>query len=224
MATEHVVILMGPPGAGKGTQAKMLAEKFGSAHISTGDILRQEVLSGTSLGRRVGEIMNSGALVPDELVAEIVGERLGSDDAPSDVLLDGFPRTVPQAEYLQGLDGAFEQIAISLHLSEEEVVKRLAGRRHCASCGRIYNVYYSPPADEDECDGCAGELLQRPDDEEDVVRERLRVYQEQTSPLIEFYKSREGYFEVDGSLDMESVFEELSSLVEATELGLEVQK
>ncbi len=213
MAAENVVILMGPPGAGKGTQAKMLAEKFGFAHISTGDILRQEVRAGTALGAKVEEIMNSGALVPDELVAEIVGERLGSGDAPSDILLDGFPRTVPQAEYLETLAGDFEQIAVNLHLSEEEVVRRLAGRRHCAGCGRIYNVYYSGPTQEGACDGCGGELLQRPDDAEEVVRERLKVYQEQTSPLIEFYKSREGYFEVDGSLDMDSVFGELSSLV-----------
>ncbi len=213
MAAENVVILMGPPGAGKGTQAKMLAQKFGFAHISTGDILRQEVRSGTPLGAKVEKIMNSGALVPDQLVAEIVGERLGSQDAPRDILLDGFPRTVPQAEYLESLPGDFEQIAVNLHLSEEEVVRRLAGRRHCAGCGRIYNVYYSAPTKEDVCDACGGGLLQRPDDAETVVRERLRVYQEQTRPLIEFYKSREGYFEVDGSLNMDSVFEELSSLV-----------
>ena len=213
MAAESVVILMGPPGAGKGTQAKMLAQKFGFAHISTGDILRQEVRAGTPLGAKVEEIMNSGALVPDRLVAEIVGEQLDSQDAPADILLDGFPRTVPQAEYLESLSGGFEQIAVNLHLSEEEVVKRLAGRRHCAGCGRIYNVYYSAPRQDDVCDGCGGGLLQRPDDAETVVRERLRVYQEQTRPLIEFYKSREGYFEVDGSLNMDSVFEELSSLV-----------
>ena len=213
MATENVVILMGPPGAGKGTQAKMLAERFGFAHISTGDILRHEVRAGTPLGTKVKEIMNSGALVPDQLVAEIVGERLGSKDAHGEILLDGFPRTVPQAEYLESVPGDFEQMAVNLHLNEEEVVKRLAGRRHCAGCGRIYNVYYSAPRQDDVCDGCGGGLLQRPDDAETVVRERLRVYQEQTRPLIEFYKSREGYFEVDGSLDMDSVFEELSSLV-----------
>ena len=208
MSEKMVTILLGPPGAGKGTQAKHLAKSFGYLHVSTGDILREEVRAGTDLGSRVESIMNSGELVPDELVARIVGEKLKRDGG-NGILLDGFPRNLAQATFLSRLGNGRPPMVINLRLEDAEVVKRLNGRRHCAGCGNIYNLYYSEPREEGVCDSCGGELLLRPDDRESVIRERLRVYRNQTHPLIDYYKTEGRYGEVEASGGIQEVFDSI---------------
>lgn len=206
MSEKPVTILLGPPGAGKGTQAKRLAGRFGYLHVSTGDILREEVKAGTDLGSRVEAIMNSGELVPDELVAEMVGKRLARDTGDG-ILLDGFPRTLAQATYLSRISNGRPPVVINLKLEDAEVVRRLNGRRHCAGCGNIYNLYYSEPRKEGVCDSCGGELVLRRDDRESVIRERLRVYRDQTQPLVDYYKTKGRYGEVEASGGIREVFD-----------------
>lgn len=205
MSENPVTILLGPPGAGKGTQAKRLADRFGYLHVSTGDILREEVRAGTNLGSRVEAIMNSGELVPDELVAEIVGKTLARDTG-NGILLDGFPRNLAQATYLSRISNGPPPVVINLKLEDAEVVRRLNGRRHCARCGSIYNLYYSQPRKEGVCDSCGGELVLRRDDRESVIRERLRVYRDQTQPLVDYYKTKGRYGEVEASGGIRDVF------------------
>lgn len=205
MSEKSVTILLGPPGAGKGTQAKRLAGRFGYLHVSTGDILREEVRAGTELGSRVEAIMNSGELAPDELVAEIVGKKLARDTG-NGILLDGFPRNLTQATYLSRISNGPPPVVINLKLEDAEVVRRLNGRRHCAGCGSIYNLYYSEPRKEGVCDSCGGELVLRPDDRESVIRERLRVYRDQTQPLVDYYKTKGRYGEVEASGGIREVF------------------
>ena len=206
MSEKSVTILLGPPGAGKGTQAKRLAGRFGYLHVSTGDILREEVRAGTDLGSRVEAIMNSGELVPDELVAEIVGKKLARDTG-NGILLDGFPRTLAQATYLSRISNGAPPVVINLKLKDAEVVRRLNGRRHCVACGNIYNLWYSEPRKEGVCDSCGGELVLRPDDRESVIRERLRVYRDQTQPLVDYYKTEGRYGEVEASGGIREVFD-----------------
>ncbi|MGH9341149.1 MAG: adenylate kinase [Acidobacteriota bacterium] len=219
--TSLAIILLGPPGAGKGTQAKRLGREFDFVHISTGDILRAEVQKGTALGKQAKEIMEAGELVPDSLVAEIVGGRLRSGNGKRGFLLDGFPRNLVQAEYLEGAAGDLPVFAIHIQVEEEQLFKRLTGRRHCPNCGRIYNVYFSPPEREGICNACGSALMQRKDDQPEVIRERLRVYREQTEPLVGFYASRDAYFEVDGNEGVEAVFEELSARIAQIDQSLE---
>ncbi|MCY3778432.1 MAG: adenylate kinase [Candidatus Aminicenantes bacterium] len=206
MSGKSVTILLGPPGAGKGTQAKRLAGRFGYLHVSTGDILREEVKAGTDLGGRVEAIMNSGELVPDELVAEMVGKKLARDTG-NGILLDGFPRTLAQATYLSRISNGPPPVVINLKLEDAEIVRRLNGRRHCAGCGNIYNLYYSEPRKEGVCDSCGGELVLRRDDRESVIRERLRVYRDQTQPLVDYYKTEGRYGEVEASGGIREVFD-----------------
>lgn len=215
MSDKSVTILLGPPGAGKGTQAKRLAGRFGYLHISTGDILREEVRAGTDLGGRVEAIMNSGELVPDELVAEIVAKKLARDTG-NGILLDGFPRTLPQATYLSRISNGPPPVVINLRLEDAEVVRRLNGRRHCAGCGNIYNLYYSEPRKEGVCDSCGGELVLRPDDRESVIRERLRVYRDQTQPLVDYYKTKGRYGEVEASGGIREVFDSVVETMSQT--------
>jgi adenylate kinase len=187
------VILLGPPGAGKGTQAGNIASTYGIPHISTGDILRANVREGTELGREAKRFMDAGELVPDEVIIGMVGDRLSEPDATQGFLFDGFPRTVPQAEALEMLLLAREQpldVVLRLAVDEDEVVTRLTGRRTCTGCGAVFHVEHQPPASEGVCDACGGELVQREDDREDVVRNRLEVYRRSTEPLEEFYWNR----------------------------------
>ncbi|MEX1177774.1 MAG: adenylate kinase [Nitriliruptor sp.] len=186
-------ILLGPPGAGKGTQAAKIVAAYHVPHISTGDILRANVKAGTPLGAEAKRFMDAGDLVPDEVIIGMVGERLSEPDAAGGFLFDGFPRTVPQAEALDALlseRGAPLDVVLELVVDHDEVVRRLTGRRTCSGCGRIYQMESEPPETEGVCDACGGELQQRADDTEDVVRNRLEVYNEQTAPLVAFYDAR----------------------------------
>lgn len=187
------VILLGPPGAGKGTQAKMLTQKYGVPQISTGDILRAAVAAGTPLGKEAKSFMDRGALVPDAVVIGIVRDRLSEPDCQEGYLLDGFPRTVAQAEALTRMlrqMGAPLPAVVSLEVDEDEVVHRLAGRRTCQACGEPFHIKFHPPRVGGICDKCSGNLVQREDDKEETVRRRLQVYREQTEPLISYYRKQ----------------------------------
>jgi adenylate kinase len=187
------VILLGPPGAGKGTQAVRIAEAYRIPHISTGDILRANVKAGTPLGTQAKSYMDAGDLVPDEVIIGMVAARLDEDDAENGFLFDGFPRTVPQANALEELLIGREtplDVVLRLAVAKDEVVNRLTGRRTCSGCGRIFHMVYDPPSTEGVCDDCGGELTQRDDDTEDVVLNRLDVYRAQTEPLEQFYWDR----------------------------------
>ena len=211
------LILLGPPGAGKGTQAKFVTEYLKIPQISTGDILRAEVKDRTDLGIKVQKIMDSGGLVSDELIVSIVKNRLQKDDCTNGILLDGFPRTIPQAKALLEAKIAID-IVIELSVSDDEIVKRLSGRRVHEASGRIYHIQNNPPKHPDLDDQTGEKLVQRPDDLESTVRKRLAVYRSQTKPLVDFYsnlsKSNSVHFEsIDGSLDMISVQDMLKKII-----------
>ncbi|MCD6492744.1 MAG: adenylate kinase [Archaeoglobaceae archaeon] len=211
------LILLGGPGAGKGTQAKLIVEKYKIPQISTGDMLREAVKQGTELGKKAKEYMDKGELVPDEIVIGIVKERLKQSDCDRGFILDGFPRTIAQAEALDKiLDEIGKKIdaVINIQVPEEEIVKRIVNRRTCKNCGAIYHLIYSPPKEPNKCDKCGGELYQRDDDKEETVRERLRVYREQTEPLIEYYQKKGILYNVDGTKDINGVFEEIKSILD----------
>ncbi len=200
------VIFLGPPGAGKGTQAAKIREKYEVAHISTGDILRANVKEGTELGRKASEYMNAGKLVPDEVIIGMMKERLQERDCTKGFILDGFPRTVPQAEALDRLLadlGLDLDATILFNVDDEIVVERLSGRRMCRKCGAIYHVTFHPTRVEGVCDVCGGEIYQRDDDREEVIRNRLAVYHDQTAPLIDYYRGKKLLRDVDagGSSD-----------------------
>ena len=208
-------ILLGPPGAGKGTQAAIIRDKYTVAHISTGDILRANVKNNTVLGKKAKSYMDAGELVPDSLIIEMMKDRLSRDDCERGFLLDGFPRTVSQAEALDILLKALEvelDAVILLEVSDEVVVKRLSGRRMCKQCGAIYHIEFQPPSKEGICDKCGGELYQRDDDKEEVIRQRLAVYHEQTSPLVEYYSSKGLLRPVDAEQSSDSVLRLIEQL------------
>jgi adenylate kinase len=184
------IILVGPPGAGKGTQAEKIVAKYNVAHISTGDILRANVKAGTELGKKAKSFMDAGALVPDDVIVGMMRGRLAEDDCKNGFILDGFPRTVPQAEALDGLlaeMGIKLDGVILLDVDDDTVVERLCGRRMCKKCGRIFHVSFKPSSKGNLCDECGGELYQRDDDKEEVIRQRLAVYHSQTAPLVDYY-------------------------------------
>ena len=184
------IILVGPPGAGKGTQAEKIVAKYNVAHISTGDILRANVKAGTELGKKAKSFMDAGALVPDDVIVGMMRGRLAEDDCKNGFILDGFPRTVPQAEALDSLlaeMGIKLDGVILLDVDDDTVVERLCGRRMCKKCGRIFHVSFKPSSKGDLCDECGGELYQRDDDKEEVIRQRLAVYHSQTAPLVDYY-------------------------------------
>lgn len=203
-----IIILLGPPGAGKGTQAGAIAVKYHIPHISTGDIFRSNLKEGTPLGLEAKKYMESGALVPDELVIRLVGDRLKQSDAASGALLDGFPRTVAQAEGLAVcLEEAGRRVdhCVCLNVPDEILVSRLAGRRMCRDCGAGYHIDFSPPAADGRCLACKGDIYQRDDDKEATVLNRIKVYHEQTSPLIQWYSQRQLLRPIDGQGDIDQI-------------------
>lgn len=203
------IIMLGAPGAGKGTQAKMIAEKYGIPHISTGDIFRANIKNGTELGMKAKSFMDKGELVPDELTVSMLLDRVGQPDCRDGYVLDGFPRTIPQAEELdRALSGRNEKIdfAVDVDVPDENIVKRMSGRRACLKCGATYHMEHIPPKKEGICDSCGNELVLRDDDKAETVLKRLQVYHDQTQPLIDFY-TRKGILKtVDGTQDMKDVF------------------
>jgi adenylate kinase len=202
-------ILLGPPGAGKGTQAKLMIDKWSIPQVSTGDILRAAVREGTDLGVEAKGFMDSGGLVPDRVVIGIIAERLKEKDAADGFILDGFPRTIPQAEALQEiLDQLGRSIdhVISIEVDDEELVTRLTGRRMCKGCGESFHVVFNPSTKEGVCDRCNGELYQRDDDQEETIRQRLSVYSEQTQPLIAYYEKQGRLRRIEGTGSIENIF------------------
>lgn len=203
-------VLLGLPGAGKGTQAVRLVEKYEIPHISTGDIFRKNIKEGTELGKKAQEYMNAGALVPDELVVDLVKDRLQQDDCKNGFLLDGFPRTIFQAEKLDEFLSESNQkmdIVINLKVEKEALIKRLTGRRVCKDCGASYHIVNIPPKKEGVCDICGGELIQRKDDNIETVENRINVYEEQTAPLIGYYKEAGSLVDFDGEASLDEVFD-----------------
>jgi adenylate kinase len=212
------LILLGPPGAGKGTQAKMLTERFDIPQIATGDILRCAVQAGTDLGLQAKTFMDAGALVPDEVVIGIVRERLQQADCRQGFILDGFPRTVAQADALQGNLAALKRQldrVVSLTVDADALVARLTGRRTCRGCGRGYHVAFDPPQSAGHCDACSGELYQRDDDREETIRKRLAVYAQQTAPLIDYYRAAGVLVELDGMQPIPVVHEQVLVALQA---------
>ena len=210
------IIMLGAPGAGKGTQAKKIAAKYDIPHISTGDIFRANIKNGTELGNKAKTYMDQGLLVPDELVVDLVVDRVQQDDCKNGYVLDGFPRTIPQAEALDKALAEFGDkidYAIDVNVPDENIVKRMGGRRACVGCGATYHLVYAPTKKEGICDVCGGELILRDDDKPETVQKRLGVYHEQTQPLIDYYKNQGILREVDGSVDMEDVFKEILNIL-----------
>jgi len=208
----RALIFLGAPGAGKGTQAREVAREFGIPQISTGDILRDAVKKGTPLGWAAKVKMEAGQLVPDEVVCGIVEERISEPDCEKGFILDGFPRTLPQAEFVDQMleaKGRGSPRVINIRVDQEVLMKRLTGRRTCSVCGEIYNVYYGPPKLEGVCDKDGGKLLHRADDNEDTIRQRLVAYENQTSPLIGYYRQKDLLHDVDGNRDPEPIAQEL---------------
>ena len=203
------IIMLGAPGAGKGTQAKMIADKYSIPHISTGDIFRANIKNGTELGMEAKKYMDQGQLVPDELTVRILLDRVAQDDCKNGYVLDGFPRTIPQAEVLDAeLTKLGDQIdfAIDVDVPDENIVKRMSGRRACVACGATYHIVHIPPKQEGICDKCGSELILRDDDAPETVLKRLGVYHEQTQPLIDFYTKKNILKTVDGTVDSVDVF------------------
>ena len=211
------VVMLGAPGAGKGTQAKMIATKYNVPHISTGDIFRANIKEGTELGKKAKSYMDQGLLVPDELVVDLVVDRLQQEDCKDGYILDGFPRTIPQAEALDAalskLDTKLD-VALDIDVADDFIVKRMGGRRACLGCGATYHIVNIPPKKEGICDTCGAELVLRDDDKPETVEKRLAVYHEQTQPLIDYYKNSGILVTLDGTKDMNEVFANICSVLE----------
>lgn len=209
------LVFLGPPGAGKGTQARRLSEELGYIHLSTGDILRNAVKRGTPLGKKAKEYMDRGELVPDNLIVALIEEVMPEEGG---VIFDGFPRTVPQAEALDRMlerRGKKVDLALLFDLPDDTVVERLSGRRTCPECGAVYHVKFSPPQKNEVCDRCGSKLIQREDDREDVVRERLRVYRDQTSPLVDYYRGKGILITLDASKPIAEVYSQVKRVIDA---------
>ena len=210
--TDHkqVVILLGPPGSGKGTQASRLSKELGIPHISTGDLFRENLGKGTELGKKVKSYLDAGQLVPDNLVLDMLFDRVSKPDCAHGYLLDGFPRTIPQAEALDRYLGNTAHVTVlNLEVADETIIKRITGRLICQKCGNIHNKYFSAPQQEGVCDKCQGPLTQRSDDTLPVVKERLKVYHEQTEPLIKYYGDKKELININGENPPDAVFKEL---------------
>ena len=212
------IIMLGAPGAGKGTQAKKIAAKYEIPHISTGDIFRANIKNGTELGKKAKTYMDQGLLVPDELVVDLVVDRVNQDDCKNGYVLDGFPRTIPQAEALtEALAKMGQKVdyAINVEVPDENIISRMSGRRACVGCGATYHIKYNPPKAEGICDACGEKLILRDDDKPETVQKRLGVYHDQTQPLIDYYGKAGVLKEVDGTVDMEDVFQAIVDILGA---------
>ncbi|MCD8347586.1 MAG: adenylate kinase [Lachnospiraceae bacterium] len=212
------IVMLGAPGAGKGTQAKMIAAKYQVPHVSSGDIFRANIKNGTELGKKAKEYMDQGLLVPDELTVDLVIDRLSWEDCKNGYILDGFPRTIPQAKTL---DAALEKIgehldyAIDVDVPDENIVTRMSGRRACVGCGATYHIVYNPSKKGENCEVCGEQLILRDDDKPETVQKRLSVYHEQTQPLIDYYAGQGILKSVDGTQDMNDVFAAIAAILEA---------
>lgn len=212
------IVMLGAPGAGKGTQAKMIAAKYEIPHISTGDIFRSNIKNGTELGKKAKEYMDQGLLVPDELTVDLVIDRLAQEDCKNGYILDGFPRTIPQAE---ALDAALAKrsekmdFAVNVDVPDENIVNRMSGRRACTKCGATYHVVYNPSSKGDICEACGDKLILRDDDKPETVQKRLSVYHAQTQPLIDYYQNQGILKTVDGTQDMNDVFAAITAILGA---------
>lgn len=212
------IIMLGAPGAGKGTQAKMIAEKYTIPHISTGDIFRANISNGTELGKEAKKYMDQGLLVPDELTVKLLLDRVANEDCKNGYVLDGFPRTIPQAEVLEDAltkIGDKVDFAVNVDVPDENIIRRMSGRRACVKCGATYHIEHVPPKKEGICDTCGSELMLRDDDKPETVKKRLDVYHEQTQPLIDFYTNKGILRTVDGTIDMKDVFGEIVKILGA---------
>ena len=211
------IIMLGAPGAGKGTQAKMIAEKYGIPHISTGDILRANIKNGTELGAKAKTYMDQGQLVPDSVTVDLLMDRVAKEDCKDGYVLDGFPRTIPQAEVLEeALNKLGDRIdyAIDVDVPDENIIKRMSGRRACLTCGATYHIEHIPPKKEGICDVCGSKLVLRDDDKAETVKNRLEVYHKQTQPLIDFYTRKGVLRTVDGTLPMDEVFQAIRKILD----------
>ena len=211
------IIMLGAPGAGKGTQAKMLSEKYDIPHISTGDIFRANIKNNTELGKKAKSYMDAGQLVPDELVVDLVVDRIKAKDCFKGFILDGFPRTIPQAEALDyALNNQNEKIdyAINVDVPDEDIIERMSGRRACVGCGATYHLVYNPTKKEGICDVCGEKLILRDDDKPETVKKRLQVYHDQTQPLIDHYEKKGALLTVDGTQDIKVVFEDITKVLD----------
>ncbi len=210
------IVMLGAPGAGKGTQAKMIAEQYKIPHVSTGDIFRMNIKNGTALGMEAKTYMDKGELVPDELTVRILLDRVAQDDCKNGYVLDGFPRTIPQAEVLDAeltkLGDAID-FAINVDVPDENIIRRMSGRRACVSCGATYHIVHIPPKKEGICDKCGAELILRDDDKEETVKNRLNIYHAQTQPLIDFYNKKNVLKTVDGTVDSADVFAAIKAIL-----------
>ena len=212
------IIMLGAPGAGKGTQAKRIAEQYGIPHVSTGDIFRANIKGQTPLGMEAKSYMDRGELVPDELTVKILLDRVAKEDCKNGYVLDGYPRTIPQAEVL---DKAVEELgekidfAVNVDVPDENIIDRMSGRRACLKCGATYHIKYMPPKTEGICDKCQSELVIRDDDKPETVKNRLSVYHEQTAPLIDYYTDKGILKTVDGTKDVDEVFTDIENILEA---------
>ncbi len=212
------IIMLGAPGAGKGTQAKKIAEKYQIPHVSTGDIFRSNIKEGTQLGRKAKEYMDQGALVPDELTIGMLMDRIQQEDCKNGYVLDGFPRTIPQAESLQKAITEMGQkidFAINVDVPDENIINRMSGRRACISCGATYHIVYNPSKISGVCDVCGSELVLRDDDKPETVKKRLAVYHDQTRPLIDYYKEAGVLVNVDGTQELNKVFSDITDILGA---------
>lgn len=210
------IIMLGAPGAGKGTQAKMIAEKYGIPHVSTGDIFRANIKNGTELGKEAKKYMDQGQLVPDELTVRLLLDRVAQEDCADGYVLDGFPRTIPQAEVLDKAlteRGEAVDYAIDVEVPDENIVKRMSGRRACLDCGATYHIEALPPKVEGICDACGSKLVLRDDDKPETVQKRLTVYHDQTQPLIEYYTKKGVLKTVDGTQDAKEVFAAITAIL-----------
>lgn len=210
------IIMLGAPGAGKGTQAEKIAEAYNIPHISTGDIFRENIKNNTELGKKAKEYMDAGGLVPDELTCNLVTDRIEKDDCKNGFILDGFPRTIPQAEVLEKAlseKGTSMDFAIDVEVPDENIVSRMEGRRACSGCGKIYHLVANPPKADGICDSCGEKLIIRDDDKPETVKKRLEVYHKETQPLIDFYSKKGILKTIDGTGKMEEIFGEIKAIL-----------
>jgi len=207
-------ILIGCPGAGKGTQAKKLSKHYDIAHISTGDLLRDQIKRGTELGKKITEIMDKGGLVSDDIVAAILKERITEDDCKKGYILDGYPRNVAQAEGLEAITGPLDKV-VCIDVDDAVILDRMTGRRSCPKCGEMYHTKYNPPKTDSICDRCGESLIQRKDDNEETVKNRLKVYHETTAPVIDFYDKKGIVCRIDGQGDIDDIFKPICSKLDS---------